>query len=161
MFIIDSSIDLEKQLVSLIGDERDAVANMSNFSAFVFHSFPALNWAGFYLTDRNKKDELVLGPFQGGVACIRIPYGKGVCGTAATTLQIQNVPDVEQFPGHIACDSATQSELVLPIVYQEKTIGVFDIDSPDKDRFDKETENKIRKLLSVLIQRTDWNMLHK
>lgn len=125
--------DLAAALDSLTADEPDAIANMANVSALIWQYLPDLNWAGFY---RNVNDELVLGPFQGKAACIRIPFGKGVCGAAATTRETQLVEDVHAFPGHIACDAASRSELVVPIVVQGKLIGVLDLDSPNPARFD-------------------------
>lgn len=113
--------------------EPDAVANMANVAALLFEALPELNWAGFY---RNLDGELVLGPFQGRAACIRIPFGKGVCGTAAATLEPQCVEDVNAFPGHIACDSASSSELVVPLVHEGRLLGVIDLDSPRTARFD-------------------------
>jgi GAF domain-containing protein len=113
--------------------EPDAVANMANVAALLWESLPELNWAGFY---RNVGGELVLGPFQGRPACIRIPFGKGVCGAAAATLEPQCVEDVNAFPGHIACDSASVSELVVPLVHDGRLIGVIDLDSPRRARFD-------------------------
>jgi GAF domain-containing protein len=118
---------------SLTAGEPDAVANMANVSALLWETLPDLNWAGFY---RNVGGELVLGPFQGRAACIRIPFGKGVCGAAAASLEPQLVEDVHAFPGHIACDSASQSELVVPLVHEGRLIGVIDLDSPSKARFD-------------------------
>ncbi len=115
--------------------EPDAVANMANLSALIFEALPDLNWAGFY---RNVGGELVLGPFQGKAACIRIPFGKGVCGAAAASREVQLVEDVNAFPGHIACDSASRSELVVPIVHDGELIGVLDLDSPLPARFDAE-----------------------
>jgi GAF domain-containing protein len=120
---------------SLTFGEPDAVANMANVAALLFESLPELNWAGFY---RNVGGELVLGPFQGRAACIRIPFGKGVCGAAAASLEAQLVEDVEAFPGHIACDSASRSELVVPLVDKGELIGVIDLDSPSLARFDGE-----------------------
>ena len=121
---------------SLTSGEPDAVANMANVAALLWESLPELNWAGFY---RNLGGELVLGPFQGRAACIRIPFGKGVCGTAAATLEPQCVEDVHAFAGHIACDSASVSELVVPIVGEDRAlIAVLDLDSPRPARFDKE-----------------------
>ncbi|HEX9964967.1 MAG TPA: GAF domain-containing protein [Allosphingosinicella sp.] len=119
---------------SLTDGEPDAVANMANVAALLFESLPELNWAGFY---RNVGGELVLGPFQGRSACIRIPFGKGVCGAAAATLEPQLVEDVDTFPGHIACDSASRSELVVPLVHEGALIGVIDLDSPSLARFDR------------------------
>jgi GAF domain-containing protein len=131
--------ELYRQLTAAAGalteGEPDAVANMANVAALLWESLPDLNWAGFY---RNVGGELVLGPFQGRAACIRIPFGKGVCGTAAATLEPQCVEDVNAFPGHIACDSASTSELVVPIVHEGRLIGVIDLDSPRRARFDGE-----------------------
>jgi L-methionine (R)-S-oxide reductase len=131
--------ELYRQLTAaadaLTEGEPDAVANMANVAALLWESLPDLNWAGFY---RNVGGELVLGPFQGRAACIRIPFGKGVCGTAAATLEPQCVEDVNAFPGHIACDSASASELVVPIVHDGRLIGVIDLDSPRRARFDEE-----------------------
>jgi GAF domain-containing protein len=131
--------ELYRQLIeaadALTAGEPDAIANMANISALLWESLPDLNWAGFY---RNVGGELVLGPFQGRAACIRIQFGKGVCGAAAATLEPQRVEDVHAFPGHIACDSASQSELVVPIVHEGELIGVLDLDSPIKARFDEE-----------------------
>jgi L-methionine (R)-S-oxide reductase len=120
---------------ALTTGEPDAVANMANVSALLFEALPEINWAGFY---RNVGGELVLGPFQGRAACIRIPFGKGVCGAAAASLEPQLVDDVHAFPGHIACDSASRSELVVPLVHDGRLLGVLDLDSPRKARFDGE-----------------------
>jgi len=131
--------DLYRQIAdaadALTHGEPDPIANMANVAALLWDAMPDLNWAGFY---RNVDGELVLGPFQGKTACIRIPFGKGVCGTAAATLETQRVEDVDAFPGHIACDSASASELVIPIVHEGKLIGVLDLDSPRRARFDEE-----------------------
>jgi L-methionine (R)-S-oxide reductase len=118
---------------ALTAGEPDAVANMANVAALLWEALPDLNWAGFY---RNVGGELVLGPFQGRAACIRIPFGKGVCGAAAATLEPQLVDDVLAFPGHIACDGASRSELVVPLVHERRLLGVLDLDSPSKGRFD-------------------------
>lgn len=118
---------------ALTAGEPDAVANMANVAALLWEALPEINWAGFY---RNVAGELVLGPFQGRAACIRIPFGKGVCGAAAASLQPQLVDDVEAFPGHIACDSASRSELVVPLVHGDGLFGVIDLDSPRLGRFD-------------------------
>ena len=126
---------LGQQLTLLIGDERDFTANMANMAALIFHQLPDLNWAGFYLM---KGGELVLGPFQGKPACIRIPLGKGVCGTAAATRETQVVPDVHAFPGHIACDADSRSEIVVPLIADGTLIGVLDLDSPKPGRFDED-----------------------
>ena len=120
---------------ALTADEPDAIANMANLSALIWETLPELNWAGFY---RNVGGELVLGPFQGRAACIRIPFGRGVCGAAAATLEPQLVDDVHAFPGHIACDAASASELVIPIVHEGALIGVLDLDSPRLARFDQD-----------------------
>ena len=120
---------------ALTAGEPDAIANMANLSALLWEALPDLNWAGFY---RNVEGELVLGPFQGRAACIRIPFGKGVCGTAAATLEPQCVENVHAFPGHIACDSASASELVVPVVHQGRLVAVLDLDSPSLARFDPE-----------------------
>jgi len=125
--------DLAAALDALTADETDPIANMANMAALLWEYLPDLNWAGFY---RLVDGELVLGPFQGKVACIRIPVGKGVCGTAAETLETQLVEDVHAFPGHIACDAASRSELVVPIVDQGRLLGVLDLDSPLPARFD-------------------------
>jgi L-methionine (R)-S-oxide reductase len=118
---------------ALTAGEPDSVANMANVAALLWESLPELNWAGFY---RNVEGELVLGPFQGRPACIRIPFGQGVCGAAAASLEPQCVEDVNAFPGHIACDSASVSELVVPLVHEGALLGVIDLDSPRRARFD-------------------------
>jgi GAF domain-containing protein len=119
---------------ALTEGEPDAVANMANVAALLWESLPDLNWAGFY---RNLGGELVLGPFQGRAACIRIPFGRGVCGAAAATLEPQLVDDVNAFPGHIACDAASVSELVVPLLHDGALLGVIDLDSPVRARFDE------------------------
>jgi L-methionine (R)-S-oxide reductase len=129
--------DLVSALEGLTAGEPDPIANMANAAALIWETLPDLNWAGFY---RNVEGELVLGPFQGRAACIRIPFGKGVCGAVAETLQVQRVDDVHAFPGHIACDSASASELVVPIVGDGKLIAVLDLDSPTRGRFNEEDE---------------------
>jgi L-methionine (R)-S-oxide reductase len=129
--------DLLSAVDGLTTGEPDAIANMANVAALIWETLPDLNWAGFY---RNVDGELVLGPFQGRPACIRIPFGTGVCGAAAETLQVQRVEDVHAFPGHIACDAASSSELVVPIVRDGKLIAVLDLDSPNPARFTEEDE---------------------
>jgi GAF domain-containing protein len=129
--------DLLSAVDGLTTGEPDGVANMANVAALIWETLPDLNWAGFY---RNVDGELVLGPFQGRPACIRIPFGTGVCGAAAATLQVQRVEDVHAFPGHIACDAASVSELVVPIVRDGKLIAVLDLDSPNPSRFTEEDE---------------------
>ncbi|MEV6556569.1 GAF domain-containing protein [Nocardia sp. NPDC051756] len=125
---------LVAQAEALVAGEHDRVANAANLSSLVFHALPELNWVGFYFYDGN---ELVVGPFQGQPACVRIAIGKGVCGTAAQTRETQLVPDVHAFPGHIACDAETRSEVVIPLVHNGELVGVFDLDSPKPDRFDE------------------------
>ena len=129
--------DLLSALEGLATGEPDPIANMANAAALIWESLPNLNWAGFY---RNVDGELVLGPFQGRPACIRIPFGTGVCGAAAETLQVQRVDDVNAFPGHITCDAASASELVVPIVRDGRLIAVLDLDSPTPGRFTEEDE---------------------
>jgi GAF domain-containing protein len=139
--------DLSQALEALIGDEPDAVANMANAAGLIWESLPDVNWVGFY---RNVGGELVLGPFQGRPACIRIPFGTGVCGAAAATRQVQLVEDVHAFPGHIACDSASNSEIVLPLIRDGELLGVLDIDSPITGRFDEEDEAGLRPIAEFL-----------
>jgi L-methionine (R)-S-oxide reductase len=141
------SRDLTQALEALIGDETDPVANMANAAGLIFESLPDLNWAGFY---RNVGGELVLGPFQGRPACIRIPFGRGVCGVAASTGEVQRVEDVHAFPGHIPCDSASNSEIVLPLVRGGALLGVLDLDSPKPARFDEEDEAGLRTVAEIL-----------
>jgi GAF domain-containing protein len=139
---------LAAQLRALIDGETDPVANMANCAALIYHSVPRLNWAGFYLL---KGGELVLGPFQGQPACIRIPIGSGVCGTASETKNTLRVPDVTKFKGHIACDSASKSEIVVPMLTDDShLIGVLDVDSPELDRFDAEDEAGFKILAGIM-----------
>ena len=140
--------DLAAALEGLVAGEPDGIANMANAAALIFETLPNVNWVGFY---RNVGQELVLGPFQGRAACIRLPFGQGVCGTAAATLAVQRVDDVHAFPGHIACDSASNSEIVIPILGADgELVAVLDIDSPDKARFDAEDEAGCVKLGEIL-----------
>ena len=139
--------DLASALQGLVTGEPDGIANMANAAALIWETLPDLNWAGFY---RNVDGELVLGPFQGRPACIRIKFGEGVCGTAAATQQVQRIDDVHAFPGHIACDSASNSELVLPIVRDGELIAVLDLDSPKAARFTDEDEAGCVKLAEIL-----------
>ena len=143
---------LAAQLEALLADERDFVANAAQFSAFLFHELGDLNWAGFYL---NKGEQLVLGPFQGKVACVRIPFGWGVCGVAASSRQTQRVEDVHAFPGHIACDSASNSELVVPLVKDGRLIGVLDLDSPSTARFSPDDQAGVERLVAIFLRLTD------
>jgi L-methionine (R)-S-oxide reductase len=139
-----------KQLQALIYDEKNLVANLSNASALLNQFLDRVNWVGFYLLDTN--DELVLGPFQGLPACIRIPLGRGVCGTAAKNKETVLVKDVHEFPGHIACDAASNSEIVIPMIKDGKLVGVLDIDSPEKNRFDEVDQKMLEKFVAILIQ---------
>lgn len=140
--------ELESQLRALLHGERDFIANCANTAALLWHSLPDLNWAGFY---RLADNQLVLGPFQGKPACVRIQLGKGVCGTAAATRQTVLVPDVHQFPGHIACDAASNSEIVVPLVLDGKLIGVLDLDSPKLKRFDAADQAGLEKIAVILL----------
>jgi len=141
--------DLAQQVRGLIDGERDFIANAANFGALVYHSLPGLNWAGFYLYDGT---ELVVGPFQGKPACIRIALGRGVCGTAASTRQTQVVHDVSAHPNHVYCDSASQSEIVVPLVKADGSLlGVWDVDSPHIGRFDDEDRDGMQALCAVFI----------
>lgn len=138
---------LIKQLKALIEDEPDAIANLSNASSLLNQFLDDVNWVGFYLW---KEEQLVLGPFQGLPACVRIPSGKGVCGTAVSEESVQRIADVHAFPGHIACDAASQSEIVIPVFKDEKIYGVLDIDSPSKNRFDETDEEKLVEFAKTL-----------
>lgn len=144
--------ELAQQLEGLLAGERDAIANAANMSALIFTSLPDLNWAGFYFL---RGDTLVLGPFQGQPACVRIAMGKGVCGTAAEKRQTLRVEDVDAFPGHIACDSASRSELVVPLMRDGDVIGVLDIDSPRRARFDAIDQAGIERLAAIFIAASD------
>jgi GAF domain-containing protein len=141
--------NLQLQLRSLLDGERDFIANAANFSSLLYHSLPDLNWAGLYL---HKGGELVLGPFQGQPACVRIAIGKGVCGTAAEQRQTILVDNVHEFPGHIACDSASNSEIVVPLIAQDELLGVLDLDSPLFARFDDEDARELNELAEIFIQ---------
>ena len=139
--------DLASAVQGLVTGEPDPIANMANAAAVIFETLPDVNWVGFY---RNVAGELVLGPFQGRPACIRIPFGTGVCGVAAATRQVQRVDDVNAFPGHIACDSASNSEIVVPLIRDGELVGVLDIDSPKAGRFSEEDEAGVIKLGEIL-----------
>lgn len=149
---LDGYALMKAQLESLLADERDFIANASQFSAFLFHQLEDLNWAGFYL---NRNEELVLGPFQGQIACVRIPFGRGVCGAAAATLKTQRVEDVHAFAGHIACDSASNSELVVPLIKEGRLIGVLDLDSPSTGRFCEQDQHGIEALVEIFLRLSD------
>jgi L-methionine (R)-S-oxide reductase len=139
--------DLASALEGLVAGEPDAIANMANAAAVIYETLPDVNWVGFY---RNIGDELVLGPFQGRAACIRIKFGEGVCGVAAQTRQVHRVDDVHAFPSHIACDAASASEIVVPLIRDGELLGVLDIDSPKKSRFSEEDEAGCVKLGEIL-----------
>ncbi|MDJ0939243.1 MAG: GAF domain-containing protein [Woeseiaceae bacterium] len=134
---------LDAQLNALIVDEPDALANAANFVGLLMNAFDNVNWLGIYVL---RGDELVLGPFQGLPACVHIPVGSGVCGTAAATRETQRVADVHAFPGHIACDAASRSEIVVPLIVNDQLIGVLDIDSPSLDRFSAEDQEGVERL---------------
>lgn len=137
------------QARALVHGEADRIANAANLSALVYHALPQLNWVGFYFYDGT---ELVVGPFQGLPACVRIPLSKGVCGAAASSRQTQRIEDVDAFPGHIACDSASRSELVVPLVHNGTLIGVFDIDSPVLARFDADDQLGLEAIAQVFVE---------
>src|SRR5687767_15519400 len=144
--------ELVGELAALIAGERDFIANLANASALLFHSLPDLNWAGFYLL---KDGELVVGPFQGKPACVRIALGKGVCGTAAAQRATQLVRNVHEFPGHIACDSASNSEIVVPMIRNGELIGVLDLDSPSLSRFGDDDAAGLNNLVEILLESSD------
>lgn len=146
---------LIKQIDAIMEDIPYRISNLANAAALIFHALPDLNWAGFYLMQDGK---LVLGPFQGREACIMIPVGRGVCGTAVERKETILVKDVHEFPGHIACDSASESEIVIPLIVNDLVIGVLDIDSPVKARFDEDDQTgleKISELIEKMFERTE------
>ena len=138
---------VQKQLLALIEDETNRIANLSNAAALLNQFLDEINWVGFYLYE---EDQLILGPFQGLPACVRIPMGKGVCGTSAATEKTLRIEDVHQFPGHIACDAASRSEIVIPLMKDGKLLGVLDIDSPISDRFDEMDQQGLEKFAEIL-----------
>ena len=140
---------LAGQARALLQGERDRIANAANLSALVYHALPQLNWVGFYFHDGV---ELVVGPFQGLPACVRIPLDKGVCGAAASSRRTQRVDDVDAFPGHIACDAASRSELVVPLVRGDELIGVFDLDSPEPGRFDVQDQEGLEAIARIYVE---------
>lgn len=140
-------------IASIIADERDAIANMANVASYLFHTMHDVNWVGFYRFDGT---ELVLGPFQGKPACIRIGMGRGVCGSAAEQRMTLLVHDVEEFPGHIACDVASRSELVVPMIYGDRLVGVLDIDSPRRSRFTDDEARLCEDVVRLLVDGSDW-----
>jgi L-methionine (R)-S-oxide reductase len=143
---------LNDQLTALIGDEKDTIANMANFSSHIYHSLKDINWLGFYIL---KDGELVLGPFQGKPACIRIAVGQGVCGTAAKNEETIIVNNVHEFEGHITCDIASNSEIVVPIMYKNKVYGVLDIDSPKRGRFDEQDQAGLETIIKTLVSKSN------
>jgi GAF domain-containing protein len=145
--------ELCPQLEALLAGERDAVANAANASALLYHALVDVNWVGFYFV---RGTELVLGPFQGRPACVRIPVGKGVCGTAAAERKTICVEDVLAFPGHIVCDTASRSELVVPLVHGGKILGVLDLDSPSAGRFDIDDRKGLERLAAIYMAATDF-----
>ncbi len=145
--------ELAGQFGGLLAGERDAIANAANLSALIYEHLPDLNWAGFYFL--KTPDELVLGPFQGRVACVRIAVGKGVCGTAVARRDSVLVPDVHAFPGHIACDAASRSELVVPLLSGDRVLGVIDLDSPSPGRFDEGDEAGVKALAALYVAGSD------
>ena len=145
--------ELNRDLELLLGNERNMIANLANASALLFNRLPDINWSGFYLL---AGDELILGPFQGKPACVRIPVGKGVCGTAFRDRKTDVVDDVHEFPGHIACDAASESEMVIPIIVKGKPVGVMDLDSPIKSRFDELDQRYLEEFVAILIEKTDF-----
>jgi L-methionine (R)-S-oxide reductase len=148
--------ELALALTGLLAGERDGLANCANLSALIYHALPDLNWVGFYFA---RGSELVLGPFQGKVACVRIELGRGVCGTAAQRRETLIVPDVHAFPGHIACDAASRSEIVVPLLRSGRALGVLDLDSPIEGRFDREDANGLEALAAKLLQGSDLERL--
>src|SRR3954471_4708229 len=144
---------LNAQLAGVLTGERDGLANTANAAALLYQGLPDLNWAGFYFL---RDGQLVLGPFQGKVACVRIAFGRGVCGTAAQRRETIVVPDVEAFPGHIACDSASRAEIVLPLVKNGQLLGVLDLDSPSLGRFDAEDAVGLGDSVKILLQHSDF-----
>jgi GAF domain-containing protein len=152
----DAYRELRSQLAGLLAGERDGLANCANMSALLYEALPDLNWVGFYFL---RQQELVLGPFQGRVACVRIELGRGVCGTAAARRETVIVPDVHAFPGHIACDSASRSEIVLPLISRGRLLGVLDLDSPRPDRFDQEDGGGLAALVEVLLENSNLDRL--
>jgi L-methionine (R)-S-oxide reductase len=144
--------ELAQQLDALLTGERDAIANAANAAALLYHTLPDINWAGFYFL---RGEDLVLGPFQGKPACVRIPLGKGVCGAAAVRRRSILVEDVFAFPGHIACDTASRSEIVVPLVSGPSLVGVLDIDSPSPARFDAEDQSGVEHIAAIYMAATD------
>jgi L-methionine (R)-S-oxide reductase len=148
--------EMNAQLAAVLAGERNGLANAANMAAILWQSLPDLNWAGFYFL---REGELVLGPFQGKVACVRIGMGKGVCGAAAERRETVIVPDVERFPGHIACDAASRSEIVVPLVHRGRLLGVLDLDSPSLARFDQDDAAGLAGAVEIWIGHSDFSRL--
>ncbi len=148
--------ELNAELAALFADESDGLANAANMSALFFAALPELNWCGFYFL---RGTELVLGPFQGKIACVRIALGRGVCGTAARERRTIVVPDVHAFPGHIACDAASRSEIVVPLLHGERLFGVLDLDSPRESRFDVDDAAGLERAVELLLRSSDFSRL--
>lgn len=146
--------DLQAQAAALLGGQRDLIANAANLSALLFHSLENVNWVGFYFL---KQGRLVVGPFQGKPACVTIPLGRGVCGTAAATREVQRVADVHAFDGHIACDIDSRSEIVVPLVHEGQLLGVLDLDSPLPGRFNQQDERLLIELAELFVRSVDWH----
>ena len=145
-----------EQLAALFANESDGLANSANMAALFFESLPELNWFGFYFL---RGTELVLGPFQGKIACVRIALGRGVCGTAARDRKTIVVPDVHAFPGHIACDAASRSEIVVPLIFRDRLLGVLDLDSPVENRFDADDAAGLEAAIELLLRSSDLSRL--
>ncbi len=150
--------ELHRNLSALFADERNGLANAANMAACLFQSLPDVNWAGFYFL---QEGDLVLGPFQGKVACVRIAMGRGVCGTAAQRRETVVVPDVQEFPGHIACDAASRSEIVVPLVKEGRLLGVLDLDSPLVERFDQEDSAGLNAAVELLVRSSAFSLFHE
>ncbi|KAI9307923.1 GAF domain-like protein [Cunninghamella echinulata] len=156
--------ELAEQVNAITEDQTYWVTNLSNASSIIYHGLNSLqhfkekpvNWAGFYIVDPKDNQKLILGPFQGKVACTEIPFGKGVCGTAASTRETQLIRDVHEFPGHIACDSASNSEIVVPLVVNDKLIGVLDIDCQEKEGFDEKDKVGLENVAKIIINNCTW-----
>ncbi|MBL0386583.1 GAF domain-containing protein [Tumebacillus sp. ITR2] len=146
--------ELNSQLDHLLEGEPDWIANLANAASLLYLQLETINWSGFYLY---REEQLILGPFMGKPACVRIPLGKGVCGTSATNRETIVVPDVHAFPGHIACDAASRSEIVVPILDGDRLIGVLDIDAPVAERFDDEDRKGLETFVSILNKHVDWS----
>jgi L-methionine (R)-S-oxide reductase len=156
--VFESKKDLYRfmntKLVGMLSAESDWLANLCNASALMNLLLDDINWVGFYLSKGD--NELILGPFQGKPACVHLYYGKGVCGNAAQSKEVQLVPDVHEYPGHVACDADSQSEIVLPIMIENRVVGVLDIDSPILNRFDNEDQTGLEKIVETLVQYINW-----